>query len=201
MKLTGTPAQLKMFAALSKLLNQKPTVQVSITAIVKTAGVSRSTFYLYYSDLPAFFKDLQDRLLAHVEKAQDDHLKSAINATAISPDFENAYPVFFALTKAVQDNFMLFKGLTEQKESRQFIEAFQFSLSETLFSNLTENMENKEFFDGIPSDYAMPMFFSSILIIILHWLHKKNPESAQVIARLITRSRYVAPYELFKKAD
>ncbi|MCH4170283.1 MAG: TetR family transcriptional regulator C-terminal domain-containing protein [Lactobacillus sp.] len=198
MNLTGTPAQLKMFEALGVLLNQLPMHQVSITEIIKTAGVSRSTFYLYYTDFSAFIQDLENRLLKHVDQTQKRDLKSAINATAISPDFNTAYPVFLALVKGIEDNFPLFKALTEQDNSRQFIETFQLSLSETLFANLEENMENKAFFQGIPADYAMPIFFSTILTIILHWLHKKNPEPAAIVARLITRSRYVAPYELFK---
>lgn len=201
MKLTGTPAQLKLFAAFSDLLSQMPMTRISITHLVNAAGVNRSTFYLYYVDLPAFIKDLEDRLLVHIEEGADKRLQSAIKATIVSPDPQSVYPVFLDLTQSIADNFELFKELTAEDGDHRFADKLQLTLTEILFSNLEEALENKTFFEDIPADYAMPIFFSSILTIILHWLHKKKPESAQEVAKLITKSRYVEPYKLFRKGE
>ncbi len=199
MKITGTPAQLKMFVAFGKLLQSRPINQVSITSIIKAASINRSTFYLYYSDIDAFVNDLENRLLDYISDKQSDQLRIAIEATSREPSFDNAYPVFLSITRSIKDNFQLFQALTSPNGDSAFIEKLELSMGSTLFANLSEVEENEEFFAGVPADYAVPMFFSSILTVIKHWLKKDKPESAEFVAKLITRTRYVSPYQLFKR--
>ncbi|ANZ61495.1 hypothetical protein AYR62_08525 [Secundilactobacillus paracollinoides] len=199
--LTGTPMQQRLYETFAEMLKTKQVSEISVVALTKQAGVSRGTFYMYYADIPHFVDQLERTLFMHLGRAHADNLQTAIKATALAPNPEIAYPIFEKLMATINDYYPLFRGLSGPNGDPHFWKMFETEMTSSLFSALPETLENTLYLDDIPVDYVMPIFMSSILTIIRHWLLKINPEPYQEVAKIITESRYVEPYNLFKASD
>jgi len=50
--------------AFLELLREKPFTQITVTELVKKAGINRTTFYKHYLDVPNLMESIEDALLA-----------------------------------------------------------------------------------------------------------------------------------------
>jgi len=50
--------------AFLELLREKPFIQITVTELVKKAGINRTTFYKHYLDVPDLLEKTEDELLA-----------------------------------------------------------------------------------------------------------------------------------------
>lgn len=192
-----TPKQKQLFTGFSRLLKTRSMATITVTDLIKEAGVSRGTFYLYYQGIDDFVAQVESSLLNMLIKKQAPVLQGAIRRTSEGPNRAAANDAFLALARAIGSQWDLFSALASENGDPSLRAKLMDTLSDVLFRALPPQLENDDFFESIPVDYAMPMYLGTIVEILVHWLRKKKPESPEIVAETIVKSRYVPPYHLF----
>lgn len=90
-----------LFDSFLALLEQKPVSEITVSEISEDAGVSRKTFYKYYSDQFALLKAMQEDLFAEFEEQLKD---LPTNIYAIVPALISFASQHRVLVRAVFEN-------------------------------------------------------------------------------------------------
>lgn len=193
-----TEKQQALFRALGILLRTVPLKRITVAALVQEAGVSRGTFYRVANGMPGFLDATKRMLADSVAERFTEPLARAVADAARAPHPRVAYPAFLALTRTIDTQRDLFRGLAAPSGDSAFMTWLASLLANILAGVLQGTATNRRYFAGVPADYAIPMFQSTVVVILTHWLRKQSPESPERVALLITRSRYLPPYALFR---
>lgn len=59
-------------SAFLELVQQQDMSLISISSLVDRAGITRSTFYMYYDSVAAVRDDIEDEIIGHIEKIMDE---------------------------------------------------------------------------------------------------------------------------------
>ena len=59
-------------SAFLELVQQQDMSLISISSLVDRAGITRSTFYMYYDSVTAVRDDIEDEIIRHIEKIMDE---------------------------------------------------------------------------------------------------------------------------------
>ena len=67
--------------AFYELVQDKDMSAISISELVSRAGITRSTFYMYYDSVAAVRDDIEDEIMSHIDKVMSDNdwLKCMVN--------------------------------------------------------------------------------------------------------------------------
>ena len=79
--------------AFKELVQTKDMADISISELTEKAGVTRSTFYMYYDSVGAVRNDIEDVILAHIEKI--------MNEANLVQSMLNPYPLLFEITNEI----------------------------------------------------------------------------------------------------
>ena len=63
--------QILIQKALTKLLREKPIHRISVKELCEEAGINRGTFYAHYTDIYDLLKQMEDDLVADLQKAME----------------------------------------------------------------------------------------------------------------------------------
>ena len=79
--------------AFNELVLRKDISSVTVSELVAEAGITRSTFYMYYGSVLEVRDDVEREIISHIDRAMDDNdwLKSMVDP----------YPLLAAVTKEV----------------------------------------------------------------------------------------------------
>ncbi|AEV95748.1 TetR/AcrR family transcriptional regulator [Pediococcus claussenii] len=194
----NTKSQIAIYGALVKLIKIKPLNQIEVTELVRLAEISRATFYLYFKGKDDLVQKFENYLLSKFEIEGNQKLKEAIKLTSQSASARIIYPIFLEMMRIIRDDFESYQVLLSMNGDANFANKMESEFVQILFETLDEDSENMEFYKEIPTDYVMRIFFSDILTIIQYWVSKKNPESPEKVAEIITTSRYTLANDLIK---
>lgn len=147
-----------MFMALKKLLNDKPLEEITISELVKTAGISRTTFYRNYHSLADILSDYFER-----------YPFGAFSAESYSP--EN-----FSLEGRLRDSFQ------SLKDEQSLIESMLHSGLDMLiyknYDKLIKGLCRDRAFDiGFRTDYELSAFVGMYFGICYDWICRGMKES------------------------
>lgn len=80
-------------SAFNELIHDKDISAITISELVERAGITRSTFYMYYSTVADVRDEIEDEIIAHIDKimGESDWLKCMVNP----------YPLLDAITKEI----------------------------------------------------------------------------------------------------
>ncbi len=150
--------------ALIHLLSEKEMHQISITELVKRAGVSRATFYRNY--------DSKDALLDDAVEVMSREFKQIF---FIDEMLKNPYPQYLKLFQLIQDNQTTLRSLLMAKVS--FGDVLKiFPLSEK-----PDSAQDTE------SYYKRLVFEGAILSITTEWFISGMQQSCEEMASLCTK--------------
>lgn len=79
--------------AFKELVQVKDMSDITISELTEKAGVTRSTFYMYYDSIGAVRNDIEDVILAHIEKIMSE--------ANLVQSMLNPYPLLFAITNEI----------------------------------------------------------------------------------------------------
>ena len=79
--------------AFKELVQTKDMSDISISELTEKAGVTRSTFYMYYDSIGAVRNDIEDVILAHIEKIMSE--------ANLVQSMLNPYPLLFEITNEI----------------------------------------------------------------------------------------------------
>jgi AcrR family transcriptional regulator len=90
-----------LFDAFTKMMECKPVPQITVTEICEDAGISRKTFYKYYSDQFALLKAMQDDLFVGFEEQVRELPASIFEITPALIRFARQHEI---LVRAIYEN-------------------------------------------------------------------------------------------------
>ena len=137
-----------------EFLAEKPVSEITVVEICERAGISRKTFYKYYSDPFALLKSMQDDLF---EDYRDRLVGQPADISAIMP----------VLIRFVDDNRVLVKAAFEYRGEGNFVDRVLDDLSATY----REAWEQAN--PGLSATDVEFLFFfavSGLFGIVQHWL-------------------------------
>ena len=62
--------------ALKELLSEKTYLEITVNELCERAELSRATFYIYYSDIDALLREMQDKMLEDIEELRKPFRKN-----------------------------------------------------------------------------------------------------------------------------
>ncbi len=160
--------------ALAKLLSQKRFENITISDLSRTAGINRGTFYLHYTDK----YDM-------MEKLKNETLEDLFGILSHDSIFTSKRIILLKLLSYLKDNF-----------------DFIFALSQTSYVNFSQTIKNFSYsflitiprfeeavtkYYGIPYDYAIELYLSSIESIISLWVANGGKEDTEEITDIILK--------------
>ena len=165
-----------LYDSFLQFLAEKPVSNITVIEICERAGVSRKTFYKYYSDPFALLRAMQDDLF-------EDYRARLIGQPA---DVSAIMPM---LIRFVDENRVLVKAAFENRGEGNFIDCILADLFETYRqaweeANPTLSAEDVEF-----------LFYfavSGLFGIVRHWLFERPELSADAIVEQAVALMHVA---------
>ncbi len=110
--------------AFNELVQKKDISEITISELVEAAGITRSTFYMYFSSVADVRDDIEDEIIRHIDKIMDenDWLKCMVNP----------YPLLDAISKEIirydeYNRYILSEsgsGRLFEKLNKRFVSAF-----------------------------------------------------------------------------
>jgi AcrR family transcriptional regulator len=90
-----------LFDAFTEMMARKPVSQITVTEICEDAGISRKTFYKYYSDQFALLKAMQDDLFVGFQEQMSELPASIFEITPALIRFAKQHEI---LVRAIYEN-------------------------------------------------------------------------------------------------
>lgn len=184
--------------ALISALQQKTFDQVTVTELIKMAKISRRSFYVHYHDKYELLTEIEGQIMNSF-------------TTVITKQNQNLTPVKdFHAPQVRQNTTNAFKSLLQTAESYRSELAvllsengdyhFKKKLEKLIENEIAARLKNyhAQLRDDIPQDYANAILVGNLMDLIIIWLQKKKPETPAEFAKILTRSRLIAPLELLQ---
>lgn len=162
------PSRLKLLAALVQLLATKPLGQIKTRELIRTAGISKSTFYRQFEDQQAFLAWTSQYLLAQLS-FQDGTWQG-------TPEkFYTHYFMAFARNRRAYKAFVIDDRWAD----------FQVALLENgvkLYQALFAKLPRTRRPDVMVAQYLVAAHVG----VAIQWLKTDDPRSPEVMAQLLT---------------
>jgi AcrR family transcriptional regulator len=183
--------------ALIELVAEKGYESVSIREILDKANVGRSTFYAHFQD-----KDqLLHSILDYLDELFEQHNKRLLDATK---NFANAEhnDLTLSLFQFVSQNHRFFKAMLENRGYGIFIKPIydyvfthvhdMFTKPKSIHYNMFAHLHgpfkklaSQEKYSSLESEIAAHYFVSAFMGILVWWVEKDMPCTAEEIDRLL----------------
>lgn len=169
--------------ALVKLMQEHHISKISVRALCETAGISRSTFYLHYSD--------PYDLLAQVEQEVLENLNRYLNHKSISDTKPLSIQVLSNFLNYVKENVDLFKALLSENCDFAFQKDLM-ELAQVLSSQPNQSLDPKTI------EYVKVFCLPGAISVLQKWLQEGMKESTEQISEFIIQIIYFGVSNLSK---
>ena len=148
-------------SALVLLMNDREFSEISITDIIRRAGVSRSAYYRNYSS--------KEDILTNVFHKAAETIVSALSDSLTQKNMQKSYLTIF---EKVLEGKVFFEII----DKANMIYTFQSTLNEKYISFVEEKTAEEY--------YRVLYWIGSILNVIFGWMHRDYKESPEEMARI-----------------
>ncbi|MGT2887277.1 TetR/AcrR family transcriptional regulator [Streptococcus didelphis] len=161
--------------ALVSLLSEKDFEAITISDLAKRAGINRGTFYLHYKDKYQMIDQIKEESLEHIFKILD---QQAI--------YTDTRALLIAVLTLFQGNFSFVQALSKSSyvNFKQTLKDFIFRVLLSIKDYQT--IVSKQY--GIPYEYALEVYLSSIESIISYWVANGGKESPEQLSDIILKT-------------
>ena len=186
--------------SLIALVSEKGYESVTIREILDKANVGRSTFYAHFQDKDQLLRSILDRL----DELFEQHKKQLVDAmknigTADSSDHALGLSPTLSLFQFVGQNHLFFKAMLGNRGYGIFIKPiydyvfahihgiFTKPVHDDVFTHLHEPfkmLRSREKYGSLESEIAAHYFVSALMGILVWWIEKDMPCTAEEIDRL-----------------
>ncbi len=158
------------------LAGRKELDKISVSEITKLTGVTRSTFYNHYVDMPAFIDSMEEKILAEIfELMEKIHKKQGAD--------QNAH-YFQALCAYIKENPFLVRILTTP-HANIFIEKYLSRLHQ-YFQMVTKHSD-KTGREQEAFSYALAYSIGGVVGVLHKWAVNDLKDSPEVVASYLAR--------------
>ena len=192
----NTATETKIRAAFTELMQTKGFDGMSISAIVRLAGINRGTFYLH--NLDKF--DLRQRLI-------DDTIADLTQILITGPDDEGRGPVsvedcfesesIAEALRYVKREYAFFDALSRSGNDMQMYDRVKDVLKQMLLEQAAR-VGAELSYSGIPRDYALEILVSAVSSIIWLWIRRGCKETPEQICAIIEKNKTTAPVDIIR---
>ncbi|HHW93288.1 MAG TPA: TetR/AcrR family transcriptional regulator [Clostridiaceae bacterium] len=170
--------------SLVKLLLKKPLREITVTELTESADISRTTFYLHYTDIDDLFSSLEDTIFKRFERIIHDTLidSSMILHIKVDKTGNVQLPALYEVFKFIHDNTDLCIVLLTNPDST-FLSRIWLEGYTTLMNKAASTHDSKV---NRSIEYYYYTVSSGVRGLIEHWLESGMKESVDEVYRLAT---------------
>jgi len=170
--------------SLIKLLLKKPLRDITITELTESADISRTTFYLHYTDINDLFSSLEDDIYRRFEKIIHESLVDSSMILHIEVDKSGnvQLPTLYEVFKFIDDNTDLCIILLTNPDST-FLNRIWEEGRTTLMSKTAATHDRKV---NRAFEYYYYTIANGVRGLIEHWLETGMKESVDEVYRIST---------------
>ncbi len=170
--------------SLIKFLLKKPLREITITELTEAADISRTTFYLHYTDISDLFSSLEDDIYRRFEKIIHEILvdSSMILHVKIDNDGKVQLPTLYEVFKFIDDNTDLCIVLLTNPDST-FLSRIWAEGHTTLMNKIAGLYDDKT---NRAIEYYYYTVSNGVRGLIEHWLASGMKESVDEVYRIAT---------------
>ena len=149
-------------SALIILMREKAFSAISITDIVKKAGVSRTAYYRNYASEEDILQNVVTDLVNKITSAMSRH----------DPNTE-AYDFWLEMFRAAENDADTFSIL------------FSANLGETIFHKVNQMLIENKHLEGADEQYAQLFWNGAAFGVVAHWITHHMPQTPEEMTRII----------------
>lgn len=165
-----------------KLYNQKPINQISVSEIILASNCSRSTFYFYYEDIYALFRDCEQDAVRIIEDGLPD-----IVLFSVGQNFEKYVDAFVDFLNRMSSYSDILLSLLNGSQNDNFRKVWFESIRRNYMQTISFSRQYSETQKRLMSE----LFAAGMLRLLTNWFTDGCRESSEEIA-------YVSAHALFK---
>lgn len=181
--------------AFVKELTQRPFEQLTISALIKSAQISRRAFYTHFTDKYDLRDQLEQQLVAQLKAAfAEDHrhfMQDLSNKQALWKQYTVLLTNVLTL---INQERQLFRVLLSANGDAHFNRQLWELVAREIDTRV--DLYNAHFTDRLPRHYALVLIVDGLMGLILAWLNNPHPESVDHFSEILTASQLIAPLEL-----
>ena len=121
--------------AFKELVQVKDMSDITISELTEKAGVTRSTFYMYYDSIGAVRNDIEDVILAHIEKIMSE--------ANLVQSMLNPYPLLFAITNEINKYDEYNRYILSSNNSGELLDKLKKLVIDAFVSTMQKNTQIK----------------------------------------------------------
>lgn len=121
--------------AFKELVQTKDMSDISISELTEKAGVTRSTFYMYYDSVGAVRNDIEDVILSHIEKIMSE--------ANLVQSMLNPYPLLYAITNEINKYDEYNRYILSSNNSGELLDKLKNMIIDAFVSTMQKNVQLK----------------------------------------------------------
>lgn len=144
--------------SLFQLIEKKSISQITVTELTELADVNRSTFYLYYNDVPDMMEKIQNEIYNVV-------YRTVIHKISEFTSVDDFYSYYIDILKLCEENHELFRFVTRNECNNGLAERIKQSVRYVVPDSA------KVFDKHDPRHYLTTYALSGTVAVILDWIN------------------------------
>lgn len=163
--------------AFMKIVNEKELDKITVSDVIKTAGIVRSTFYNHYENIPALIAGMQDRTVNEISALMENFRPKN--------DYDLCKSYFQTLCEYTMTNPFLSKLLISPEGDEFFEKAMK------MFGTYIKEVTQTTASDPVSKtehSYAVACAIGATVGLLHKWTRDGYKESPDMVADIITRS-------------
>lgn len=161
--------------SLFKLIEEKSINQITVTELTDLADVNRSTFYLYYSDVPDMMEKIQNEIYDIVNR-------TAINKVSEFSSADDFYNYIVGILRLCKENYEIFRFVTRNECNNGLAQRIQLSVRNVVPDSA------KGFSHDDPRYYLTTFALSGAVAVILDWINDGVLISCEELAEFLANT-------------
>jgi len=122
-------------SAFKELVQTKDMSDITISELTEKAGVTRSTFYMYYDSVAAVRNDIEDVILSHIEKIMSEQ--------NLVQSMLNPYPLLYAITNEINKYDEYNRYILSSTNSGELLDKLKKLVIDAFVSTMQKNSQLK----------------------------------------------------------
>ena len=119
--------------AFKELVQTKDMSDITISELTERAGVTRSTFYMYYDSVGAVRNDIEDVILSHIEKIMSEQ--------NLVQSMLNPYPLLYAITNEINKYDEYNRYILSSNNSGELLDKLKTMIIDAFVSTMQKNTQ------------------------------------------------------------
>lgn len=166
--------------AFMELLKEKSFEKITVTDIVKSADINRSTFYAHYPDVLGLIEEIQVEVV--------DYTHQVLSEINFKHFLENPKPVLYEIVKMTEQNNELYRLLADSNIAvKQLTSIKNILIERTLKTIEIHGVADNSF----EKEFMVRFFMGGVVDIYLDWLNEELDcsieEITEELAKMIVR--------------